>query len=126
MSFELSGVLYEKFALIQRTATFKIREFVIETSKEFNGKTILNYIKFQTTQDRTDLIEKFNQGDKINVHFDIRGSKWEKNGQISYFNNLEAFRIDQLAGNAGDSNRQIDKEVPDDVDINDEADDLPF
>lgn len=126
MSFDLTGTLYEKFQLIQRTATFRIREFIVETSREFSGKTIFNYIKFQTTQDRTDLIEKFNPGDKIKVQFDIRGSKWEKNGQVSYFNNLEAFRIDYAENAAAQNDDLPDRPAPDAVDDSGESDDLPF
>lgn len=126
MSFELSGTLYEKFATIQRTATFKIREFVVETSREFGGKTIFNYIKFQSTQDRTELIDKFNPGDKIKIQFDIRGAKWEKNGQVSYFNNLEAFRIDADGDSAAATHTDAVSQVSGAVSSSDEPDDLPF
>lgn len=126
MNYELSGVLFEKFDVIQRTATFKIREFVIEDSRDFQGKTITNYIKFQCTQDRTDLIEKFNKGDQVKVHFNIRGSKWEKNGQVSYFNNLEAWKI-EYALNAQAAEPDF-TDLPASDNFTDEVaeDDLPF
>lgn len=127
MNYELTGVLYEKFDTIQRTATFKVREFVVENNKDIQGKTITNYIKFQCTQDRTDLIEKFNEGDQIRVHFNIRGSKWEKNGQVSYFNNLEAWRVEhavntQVAEEPGFSDLPVSDNYNDAI----AGDDLPF
>lgn len=96
MSYELTGKLIEKFDTIQRTESFKVREFVVEKSEEVNGKVITNFIKFQSTQDRTGIIDRINVGDEIKVYFNIRGSKWEKDGRTSYFNNLDAWRIEQI------------------------------
>ncbi len=112
MEFKLSGVLYEKFDPIQRTATFKIREFVLEKIDEVNGRSIFNYIKFQCTQDKIELLDKINAGDKITVSFNVRGSKWEKNGQVSYFNNLDAWKIEKDAGSATDVPTTNDKSAP--------------
>lgn len=96
MSYELTGKLLEKFETIQRTETFKIREFIVEKSEEVNGKTITNFIKFQSVQDKTGIIDKVNVGDEIKVYFNIRGSKWNKDGRVSYFSNLDAWRIEQM------------------------------
>jgi hypothetical protein len=96
MSYELTGKLLEKFDTIQRTESFKVREFVVEKSEEVNGKVITNLIKFQSTQDRTGIIDRINAGDEIKVYFNIRGSKWEKDGRTSYFSNLDAWRIEQV------------------------------
>ena len=81
---------------MQRTETFKTREFVVEKSEDINGKIITNYIKFQCVQDRTNIVDSVNTGDEIKVHFNISGSKWEKDGRTSYFNNLDAWRIEQI------------------------------
>jgi Domain of unknown function (DUF3127) len=94
MSYELTGKLIEKFDPVQRTESFKVREFVVEKTDEINGKTIINYIKFQCTQDRTNILDRINVGDEIKVHFNIKGSKWEKNGRVTYFSNLDAWRIE--------------------------------
>ncbi len=96
MSYELTGKLLEKFDTIQRTESFKIREFVVEKSEEINGKVITNFIKFQSVQDRTGIVDRVNVGDEIKVFFNIRGSKWEKDGRTSYFSNLDAWRIEQI------------------------------
>ena len=96
MSYELTGKLLIKFDTMQKTETFKTREFVVEKSEDINGKLITNLIKFQCVQDRTGIIDRVNAGDEIKVHFNIRGSKWEKDGRVSYFNNLDAWRIEQI------------------------------
>ncbi len=130
MSYELSGKLLEKFETIQRTETFKIREFVVEKSEEVNGKTITNLIKFQSVQDKTAIIDKVNAGDEIKVHFNIRGSKWEKDGRVSYFNNLDAWRIEQIL-HPGEGKSSGNHEFLEPLDTftassQDTIDDLPF
>ena len=129
MSYELTGKLLIKFDTTQRTETFKTREFVVEKSEDINGKLITNYIKFQCVQDRTNIIDRVNVGDEIKVHFNIRGSKWEKDGRVSYFNNLDAWRIEQVlkAGNNADSDNEYFEPLDTFTSSSEEAiDDLPF
>ena len=75
MSFEITGKLVAKFDTVQRTETFKTREFVIEKTEDINGRVITNYIKMQSVQDRTALPDRFNIGDEVKVSFNIKGSK---------------------------------------------------
>jgi hypothetical protein len=97
MGFDVSGKLVAKFDTVQRTETFRTREFVIETNEDINGRIITNYIKFQSVQDRTALVDRFNIGDEVKVHFNIKGSRWEKNGQVNYITNLDAWRIESVS-----------------------------
>ena len=53
MSFEIIGKLIVRFDIVQRSETFKTREFVIETADDNSGKTFTSYIKFQCVQDKT-------------------------------------------------------------------------
>ncbi len=129
MSYELTGKLLIKFDTTQRTETFKTREFVVEKSEDINGKLITNFIKFQCVQDRTGIVDRVNVGDEIKVHFNIRGSKWEKDGKVSYFNNLDAWRIEQILQPNKDGAPDNDYLEPLDTfsSSSDEAtDDLPF
>ena len=130
MSYELTGKLFEKFDTIQRTESFKIREFVVEKSDDVNGKTITNYIKFQSVQDKTGLVDGINKGEEIKVHFNIRGSKWEKDGKVSYFSNLDAWRIERLL-QPGKASSTGDNEYLEPLDTftsssENAIDDLPF
>ncbi len=77
MSYELTGKLVAKFDLVQRTETFKTREFVIEKSEDVNGRTITNFVKFQCVQDKTAMPDRFNIGDEVKVQFNLSGSRWE-------------------------------------------------
>jgi hypothetical protein len=129
MSYELTGKLLVKFDTTQRTETFKTREFVVEKSEEINGKLITNYIKFQCVQDRTGIVDRVNPGDEIKVHFNIKGSKWEKDGKVSYFNNLDAWRIEQVLKPGTGTDADNDYFEPLDTftsSSEDAIDDLPF
>ena len=127
MSYELTGKLLIKFDTIQKTETFKTREFVVEKSEDINGKLITNFIKFQCVQDRTGIIDRVNVGDEIKVYFNIRGSKWEKNGSISYFNNLDAWRIEQILQSGKDTDNDHLEPLDTFTSSSDETiDDLPF
>lgn len=102
MAFDVTGKLVAKFETVQRTENFRTREFVIEVSENIGTRTITNYIKFQSVQDRTELVDQHNLGDSIKVHFNIRGTKWEKNGQTNYITNLDAWRIEKVAMGGSD------------------------
>lgn len=129
MGFDVTGKLVAKFDTVQRTETFKTREFVIETSEDIKGRIITNYIKFQSVQDRTTIVDRFNIGDQIKVHFNIKGSRWEKNGQVNYITNLDAWRIE--SGNLQQSGSTSGSEIvpafqPDMSRSAEGVDDLPF
>jgi hypothetical protein len=123
MNFEIEGQLIVKDNEQQISASFKKREFVIEVENERNPDWN-DFIKFQLTQDKCSLIDQYNIGDKLKVSFNIRGRKWEKNGQINYFSNLEAWRIEGVT--VQNSPVSADVPPPDLDNIPPENDDLPF
>lgn len=100
MSFEIMGKIVAKYNTVQRSETFKTREFVIEKSEDINGRVITNYVKFQLVQDRCSIIDRYNEGDMVKVSFNIKGSRWEKEGKVNYITNLDAWRL-ELATGAG-------------------------
>ena len=134
MSFEIVGKLVEKFDTVEISSKFKKREFVIETKDNANGFEFTEHIKFQLTQDKCSLIEDFRKDSDIKVNFNIRGRKWEKDGNISYFTNLEAWKIENLSGaqqkNSDSSIPGEDALLPSEEDFggntSEEFDDLPF
>jgi hypothetical protein len=126
MSYELTGKLVAKMDTVQRSETFKTREFVVEKSEDINGRTITNFIKFQSVQDKTSLPDRFNLGDEVKVFFNIKGSRWSRDGREGYITNLDAWKIETVKMNAAAGNT-------DEVSYNDippspteQLDDLPF
>lgn len=126
MSYEITGKLIAKFETVQRTETFKTREFAIEKTEDINGRVITNYVKFQCTQDRTSMLDRFNIGDDIKVQFNIKGTKWNKNGEDNYITNLDAWRIETIKlGNEGAPSDAPPDFIPTEA-PGEAIDDLPF
>ena len=125
MSYELIGKLVAKFDIIQRTESFKTREFVVEKTEDIGGRSITNYIKFQCVQDKTALPDKFNLGDEVKVQFNIKGTKWVKDGKENYITNLDAWRMETVK--IGQSDMPADNTSYHDMPPpSDNIDDLPF
>ena len=126
MSYEMLGKLIAKFDIVQRTETFKTREFVIEKSEDIGGRVITNYAKFQCVQDKTSMPDRFNIGDEVKVLFNIKGTKWNKNGVDNYITNLDAWRMETVKLNSDNSSNDAPPDfVPSDA-PGDIVDDLPF
>lgn len=96
MAFEITGRLTEKFDTQNVSDKFKKREFVIEYRDNPNS-SFTEFIKFQLTQDRCSLADVFQVGQDVKVWFNIRGRKWEKDGNVNYFTNLEAWKMESAS-----------------------------
>jgi hypothetical protein len=95
---------------------FSKREFIVETPSQYPQQ-----ILFQLTQDKCSLLDGLQVGQEVDVHLNIRGRSWTNpQGEIKYFNTLEAWRIDVL-GNAPQAQPK-QQTTP----AHEEEDDLPF
>jgi len=136
MSFEINGRLAEKYETQKVSDRFQKREFVLEVkSTGATGYEFVDYIKFQATQDKCSLLDQVNADDTVKVSFNLRGRKWEKDGQVSYFTNLEAWRIEKLSSDSVEptseasfeNSEPIDAPFPSSPPEDDSGfDDLPF
>jgi hypothetical protein len=135
MSFEINGRLAEKYETQKVSDRFQKREFVLEVkSTGASGFEFVDFIKFQSTQDKCSMLDDFNIDDTVKVSFNLRGRKWEKDGQVSYFTNLEAWRIEKLSNEPTESAAPVqddahsqDTPFPSNPPENDSGfDDLPF
>ena len=109
---EVTGILIEKFDLVKVSDKFNKREFVIEIGEQFKQQ-----VKFQTSQNKTGLIETFAIGDIIKVSFNLHGKKWKD----SYFNNLDCWKIEKV----GKVQKEVVAEIAPEV-AKKNDDDLPF
>ncbi len=119
MSFEIEGSVHKIFPTENKTDTFQAREFVIQTEGQYP-----QMIKFQLTQDRCQLVDGYNEGEKIKVHFDLRGREWNE----KYFTNLNAWRVEKVQDmpppTEGDASMPGMSDEP--QTITDDFEDLPF
>lgn len=100
MAFEITGKLVEKFDTQTMSEKFKKREFVVEYRDNPNS-SFSEFLKFQLTQDRCNLIDNYQLGQDLKVAFNLRGRRWEKDGAVSYFSNLEAWKIESASVQTG-------------------------
>ena len=122
MSYEITGKLIAKFDTVQRSESFKTREFVIEKTEDASGRSFTNYIKFQCVQDKTSMPDRFNIGDEVKIQFNIKGSRWEKDGRTNYITNLDAWRMESVKLSQ-DNGKEVNYN---DIPPADVVDDLPF
>lgn len=88
---KVRGSLMKIFDPIQVTKEFKRRNIVVEVSGEM-GRTEL--ISMELFQDHCKVVDKFNEGDRVVVDFNIKGRKWvDAEGVDKYFNTLQAWKI---------------------------------
>ena len=130
MSFDVQGKLHEIFDEQQVSDKFRKREFVLEIP----DGSYTQFIKFQLTQDKCNLLDQFKIGEEVKVAFNLSGKPFTKNGTTMYFTNLGAWRIESADASAGNNNstgnnRAASPQQPAMTSsfISDEADnDLPF
>ena len=112
------GKIYEISEAQQITDTFKKREFVLEHTEK---SLYTEYIKFEFTNDRCDILNDFKVGDAVEVSFNIKGRKWnDPDNNTKYFVTLQAWKMSLYTGDE-DVNNGNDSNISEEND-----DDLPF
>ncbi|HLP72356.1 MAG TPA: DUF3127 domain-containing protein [Bacteroidales bacterium] len=131
MPFEITGKVIEISPVNQVSEKFRKREFVIEKKETgSNAGLFIDYIKFQLTQDRCDIINESFMNEEVKVVFNIKGNRWERDGKVNYFTNLDAWKIERSPSDRPPSqgsqqapSPQRFEEASQDIT---EIDDLPF
>lgn len=84
--------------LIEDTQTFPSgftkREFVVTTGGKFPQD-----LKFEIVKDKCSLLDSFEAGQDVTVHFDIRGNEFKG----KYYVNLSCWKLQSGSGEGGDS-----------------------
>ena len=100
MSFDVQGKMHEIFDEQQVSDKFRKREFVLEIP----DGSYTQFIKFQLTQDKCNLLDQFKIGDDVKVAFNLSGKPFTKNGTTMYFTNLGAWRIEKADAASSNNN----------------------
>ena len=99
---------------------FSKREFVISTEEQYPQEIV-----FELAKEKGALINQFKTGDRITVHFDVRGREW----QGKHFVNLAAWRL-QPVGATSQTETETESNIPPrppaEAFAAPEPDDLPF
>ena len=126
MAFEITGKVIDISPVNQVSDKFRKREFVIEKKEAGGSAVFVDYIKFQLIQDKCDLINESFLNEEIKIWFNIKGNKWERDGKINYFTNLDAWKLEKVSSQVRDPNIPSHTTLEDIPPENDELSDLPF
>ena len=96
--FKLTGTVKVLNNTVQVSEKFAKREFVITDTSSMYPQDIL----FQATQDKCALLDAVQVNDQVEVSFNLRGREWTSpQGEVKYFNTLEAWRIEKVGQGMG-------------------------
>jgi hypothetical protein len=126
MAFEITGKVIDIAPVNQVSDKFKKREFVIEKKEAGGAAVFIDYIKFQLIQDKCDLINESYLNEEVKIWFNLKGNKWERDGKINYFTNLDAWKIEKTSSAVREQNAPSHTTLEDIPPENDELSDLPF
>ena len=127
MDYQITGKITEVYPLNRISERFRKREFVIEHKDTGSAQTYVDFIKFQLTQDKCEIIDESWLRQDVTVTFNVKGNRWEKNGMVNYITNLNALSVTRGTdiaenGQQDGPNAKLEDSPPPDP----ELDDLPF
>ncbi len=127
MDYQIAGKIAEVYPVNRVSERFRKREFVIEHKESSSGQAFVDFIKFQLTQERCDLIDESWLRQEVTVTFNLKGNRWEKNGMVNYITNLNALSVVRgvAIAEGGEQPAALPK-LEDAPSPDPELDDLPF
>ena len=88
---EIKGTIKKISETVQISERFRKREFVVEYS---SNPDYPQPLQFEMVQDRCELLDSFQEGQQVEISFDLRGREWTNpQGQVKYFNSLQAWKL---------------------------------
>jgi hypothetical protein len=93
-AFKMKGVIKVIKPTQQVSEKFSKREFVVtDNSDDKYTQDIL----FELKQDKTSLLDSIMEGQEVEISFNLKGREWTSpQGDVKYFNTLDAFKIDAI------------------------------
>ena len=94
MSYTAKGQIY-KIGEVKEYGNFRQIEFVLSIPFEHNGQTKYNYVTFKSGGNTIDYVQKFKQGDMVEVSFGLNGNKYmsRRTNQEEFINTLNCYNI---------------------------------
>lgn len=88
---EVSGIVKRISDAQQISPSFKKREIVLTTEEQYPQHLAIEFV-----QDKTDLLNNFQEGEKVTIAINLRGREWTSpQGEVKYFNSIQGWRIEK-------------------------------
>lgn len=127
MEYQITGKVAEVYPVNKVNERFRKREFVIEHKDTGSGQAYVDFIKFQLTQEKCEIIDESWLRQDVTVTFSLKGNRWEKNGMVNYITNLNALTVTRGITIAENGQQAIRNPTLEDApSASPELDDLPF
>lgn len=127
MEYQITGKVAEVYPVNKVNERFRKREFVIEHKDTGSGQAYVDFIKFQLTQEKCEIIDESWLRQDVTVTFSLKGNRWEKNGMVNYITNLNAITVTRGITIAENGQQAIRNPTLEDApSASPELDDLPF
>ena len=87
---EIQGTIIKIGETQQKSQTFRVRQFVLQTEGQYPQKLAIQFVNDNTTK-----LDDYQLGDQATVGVNIRGTEYadRSTGEMKYFVNLSAWRI---------------------------------
>ncbi len=86
---EITGTVKKILDVQQVSPTFRKRELVVQTDEQYPQPILIEF-----TQDRSDLLNRVQEGQKVTVSINIRGREWQgREGETRYYVSIQGWRI---------------------------------
>ncbi|MFN3020818.1 DUF3127 domain-containing protein [Soonwooa sp.] len=123
---ELQGTIKKLSDLQTFASGFQKKEMVLLTEEQYPQPINIEFLS-----EKVDLLNAYNEGDKVKVSINIRGREWTSpQGEVKYFNSINGWRIEKLdGGNFNEPTSAAGSPASSSQNTNvfeDEEDDLPF
>ena len=121
--YEFIGTVKKVCDTMTFASGFTKRDLVVEEEKDSQWP---NIVAFTFKKDNTAKLEGISEGQRVKIGFGIDGREWTdpKTGNVRYFTDLTAWRLDVL-DNGGGSNAPADDFIPEEP-LQDLDGDIPF
>ena len=94
-SYTIEGRVLSVGQTEQKTEKLSIRKFIIDDE----APEYANLFEFQLANAKTELADKIKTGERVRVHFNLKGRGWTSpSGEVKYFTSLDAWKVDILSG----------------------------
>ncbi len=75
---------------------FKKRGLVLSTQEQYPQDIMIEFV-----QEKTELLDSFQQGQQVTISINIRGREWKSpNGEVKYFTSIQGWRIQKTEAEA--------------------------
>jgi hypothetical protein len=95
---------------------FRKRELHITTNEQYPQVLLIEFV-----QDKVDLLDKFKEGQNVEIGINLRGREWTNpEGEVVVFNTIQGWKINTLQV------KEVPPLAPVGNDLTEAPDDLPF